>query len=56
MEIEYSPGGSAEKLYAPVSPVIVERVPCNSGEVIVIVAPGNGSLNAFTTPASDAVV
>jgi hypothetical protein len=56
IEIEYSPGGNAEKLYAPVSPVIVVRDPCNAGEVIVTVAPGNGSLNAFTTPASDAVV
>src|SRR4051794_7912381 len=56
IEIEYSPGGSAEKLYAPVSPVIVDRDPCNSGEVMVTVAPGNGSPNAFTTPASDAVV
>jgi hypothetical protein len=56
IEIAYSPGGSAEKLYAPVSPVIVLRDPCNAGDVIVTVAPGSGSLNAFTTPASDAVV
>src|SRR5947208_16677562 len=56
IEIAYSPGGSAEKLYAPVSPVIVLRDPCNAGDVIVTVAPGNGSPNAFTTPASDAVV
>src|SRR5438045_1224008 len=56
MEIEYSPGGNAEKLYAPVSPVMVLRDPCNSGAVIVTVAPGNGSPNAFTTPASEAVV
>src|SRR4051794_39422637 len=54
--IEYSPGGSAAKLYAPVSPVIVLRDPCNSGEVIVTVAPGNGSPNALTTPVSEAVV
>lgn len=56
--IKYTPGGSAEKLYAPVSPLIVDLDPCNSGEVIVTVAPGNGSPNpfTFTTPASDAVV
>jgi hypothetical protein len=56
--ITYSPGGNAEKLYAPVSPLIVERDPCNSGEVTVTVAAGNGSPESLnlTTPASEAVV
>jgi hypothetical protein len=56
--IKYSPGGNAEKLYAPVSPLIVERDPCNSGEVTVTVAAGNGSPESLnlTTPASEAVV
>src|SRR3954470_3648404 len=42
IEIEYPPGGSAAKLYDPLSPVTVLRVPCNSGEEIVTVTPGSG--------------
>src|SRR5882672_3835934 len=35
---------------------MVVRDPCNSGDVIVTVAPGSGSPPALTTPASEAVV
>jgi hypothetical protein len=56
IEIAYSPGGSAEKLYAPPSPVMVDRVPCSAGEEIVTTTPGNALPSAVTMPVSEALV
>jgi hypothetical protein len=56
IEIAYSPGGSTAKLYAPLSPVTVARVPCNSGEEIVTATPGNALPSAVTMPVSEALV
>ena len=46
IETAYSPGGSAEKLYAPLSPVTAVRVPCKAGEEIVTTTPGNAASEA----------
>src|ERR1044071_4662911 len=47
---EYVPGGMLAKLYAPVSPVVVLRVPCICGDEIVTVTPGSGLPSLVAVP------